>query len=173
MERIGAEAGVSKALAYNYFGNRTTLLAALLLREYPAFRGTEAHPVDESRTFEEIVAETTGSYIRHVVEKGVLLQRLMAEPTVVAGVSQHHLLGRDATAAFFGAQMARDHGVAPEIATRAADILMGVTGAAGRVVDARGSDIEEMTRLVTRIIMAAVRELAPPQMTDERPSTKA
>lgn len=160
MDRIAVEADVSKALAYAYFRNRTTLLAALLLREYPAFTWTETRPVDVTRAFEDIVRETTGSYIRHVVEKGVLLQRLMAESAVAASVAEHHSLGRDVTARFFGAQMARDHGVAPETAVRAADILMGVTGAAGRIVDARGGNVEDMTALVTRIIMAAVRELS-------------
>ena len=160
MERVGLEAGVSKALAYAYFGNRTTLLAALLLREYPAFTST---PADQPEArLEEVVRATTVDYLFHVAEKGELLQRLLAEPAVVDAVADHHRLGRQDTAQFFGALMSRDFGIAPELACCAADMLMGVTGAAGRILSrsAPAADRDELSDLVTQIIMAAVRELA-------------
>ena len=37
MERLGRDAGISKALVYNYFPNRTDLLSELLKREIPVF----------------------------------------------------------------------------------------------------------------------------------------
>jgi AcrR family transcriptional regulator len=168
MERVGLEAGVSKALAYAYFGNRTTLLAALLLREYPAFAST---PSDQPEAkLEDVIRATTIDYLFHVAEKGELLQRLLAEPAVVDAVADHHRLGRQNTAQFFGALMSRDFGISPELAVCAADMLMGVTGAAGRILSRGGpaADRDELSELVTQIIMAAVRELASdPAITDE------
>ncbi len=160
MERVGLEAGVSKALAYAYFGNRTTLLAALLLREYPAF--SSRPPGQPEAKLEDVVRATTVDYLFHVAEKGELLQRLLAEPAVVDAVSDHHRLGRQDTAQFFGALMSRDFGISPELACCAADMLMGVTGAAGRILNRGGpaADRDELSDLVTHIIMAAVRELA-------------
>lgn len=168
MERVGLDAGVSKALAYSYFGNRTSLLAALLLREYPAFTST---PADEPEaSLEDVVRATTVDYLFHVAEKGELLQRLLAEPAVVDAVADHHRLGRQDTAQFFGALMTRDFGIGPDLACCAADMLMGVTGAAGRILNRNGpaGDRTELSGLVTQIIMAAVRELArDPAITDE------
>jgi AcrR family transcriptional regulator len=159
-EAVAARAGVSKALVYAYFQNRTTMLAALLRREYPAFRNAEPGPPDREHRFEDIIRATTRAYLSHVAEKGILLQRLLGEPAIAAAVAEAHAIGRDATAQWFGRQMAVEYGGDPEAAARLADVLMGVTGAAGARLYRDGGDVEAMTAFVTRILMAAVRSEA-------------
>lgn len=159
-EAVAARAGVSKALVYAYFQNRTTMLASLLRREYPAFRNAEPGPLDREHRFEDIIRDTTRAYLSHVAEKGILLQRLLGEPAIAAAVAEAHAIGRDATAQWFGRQMAAEFGGDPAAAARLADVLMGVTGAAGARLHREGGDVETLTALVTRIIMAAVRSEA-------------
>lgn len=160
MERIGREAGVSKPLVYAYFPNRNDLLCALLRREYPAFQRVPTASADEAKSFEAIIRKTTRAYLDHVAEKGVLIQRLMNEPAVAKAVADEQLHGREATSRYFGQQMARAFAIDEEQAAVISDILMGLTGAAGQHLFRTGDDIQKLTDLVVRMIMAAVREVA-------------
>lgn len=159
-ERLAGEAGVSKALIYAYFGNRGRLLAALLLREYPAFRDIPPDEAEPAGGFEELVRETTRAYLEHVAAKGILLQRLLAEPPVAAAVASANRRGREITARYFGARITREFGVPIDRAAQLADLLMGVTGSAGNLLFRGEHDVGALTALVVRIIMAAVREAA-------------
>lgn len=159
-ERLAGAARVSKALIYNYFGNRSTLLAALLLREYPAFHDIPPEQDEPPIGFEDLVRATTRAYLEHVAAKGILLQRLLAESSVASDVASAHRRGREMTARHFGARITREFGVPVDQATQVADLLMGVTGSAGNLLFRGRHDVEALTALVVRIIMAAVRETA-------------
>ena len=161
MERVAQDAGASKALVYSYFSNRTTLLAQLLLREYPAFRGPAAPDTGVgNESFADLIARTTADYIAHVARNGLLLERLLGEPTVAAEVATQHSMGRATTAAWFGKRIARETGIARHSAERMADILMGVTGAAGRLVVAGDATVDEAAKLATELILSAIHGVA-------------
>ena len=157
VERLSAEVGVSKALIYAYFVNRNALLGELLLREYPAFQRTDPVPVEAEANFENVVRKTTHDYLGHVADKGILLQRLLAEPAVVATVSAKHQMGREVTARYFAELMIAGHNLPIERATVVADILMGVTGAAGNLLFRTDVDRDQLADLVVQIILAAAR----------------
>lgn len=163
MDRVAQDAGASKALVYSYFSNRTTLLAQLLLREYPAFRGPAASDSgggDGDEPFADLIARTTADYIGHVARNGLLLERLLGEPTVAAEVATQHSIGRATTASWFGKRIARETGIERRTAERMADVLMGVTGAAGRLVVAGDATVDEAAALATELILSAVRGIA-------------
>lgn len=158
MERIAREADVSKALVYAYFDNRANLLAKLLLREFPAFQG-EAVVAGVDEKIETIIRRTTVDFIDRYVAKGVLIQRLLSEPAVAESVAEVQLRGRDATASYFGQLMTEQFGVPAEKASLAADLLMGVTGAAARMRLRNGTDRDGIVDLTVTMLLAAVREL--------------
>ena len=158
MERIAREADVSKALVYAYFDNRANLLAKLLLREFPAFQG-EAVVAGVDENMETIIRRTTVDFIDRYVAKGVLIQRLLSEPAVAESVAEVQLRGRDATASYFGRLMTEQFGVPAEKASLAADLLMGVTGAAARMRLRTGTDRDGIVDLTVTMLLAAVREL--------------
>ena len=163
MERVAHDAGASKALVYSYFSNRTTLLAQLLLREYPAFRGPAASDAgvgDAQEPFAAQIARTTADYIGHVARNGLLLERLLGEPMVAAEVATQHSIGRATTAVWFGKRIARETGIERQLAERIADILMGVTGAAGRLVVAGDATVDEAAGLATELILSAIHGVA-------------
>ncbi len=157
VDRLSAEVGVSKALIYSYFSNRNTLLGELLLREYPAFKETETLPVDAQSSFEDVVRRTTHDYLDHVAEKGILLQRLLAEPGIVATITTKHQMGREVTARYFAELMVAGHDLPIARATVVADILMGVTRAAGNLLFRSDIDRHQLAELVVRIILTAAR----------------
>ena len=158
MERIAREADVSKALVYAYFDNRANLLAKLLLREFPAFQG-EAVVAGADENIEAIIRRTTVDFIDRYVAKGVLIQRLLSEPAVAESVAEVQLRGRDATASYFGHLMTEQFDVPSEKAALAADLLMGVTGAAARMRLRNGTDRDGIVDLTVTMLLAAVREL--------------
>jgi AcrR family transcriptional regulator len=86
MERIGREAHVSKALVYNYFTSRNGLLAALLEREVRTYRHAQRTAAEAATDVASMVRVTTRAYLDHVAEKGVLIERLMSDPAVAAGI---------------------------------------------------------------------------------------
>lgn len=159
MERLGREAGISKALCYAYFDNRTELLSQLLIREYPAFSGNPMLvAVDES--FESLIRRTTTDFVDRYVANGVLIQRLMNEPSVAEAVAQVHKERRLETAAFFGSQIARAFGVSADRAPLVADLMMGITGASARMLLNQEKQHDEMINIVVTMIMGAAREIA-------------
>src|SRR4028119_2539249 len=82
--------------------------------------------------FPMLVRVTTRAYLRHVSERGVLIQRLMNEPAVVTAIRSIDAEGRQLTVAFFARGIGRRYGLDPATAATAADLLVGLAGRAGR-----------------------------------------
>ncbi len=159
MERLGREGGISKALCYAYFENRTELLSQLLLREYPAFQGGEMK-AEPGESFEHLIRRTTAYFIDSYAANGVLIQRLMNEPSVAEAVAERHQEGRAATAQFFGAQARQAFGVSAERAPMIANLMMGITGSASRMLLASEAAHDELIDVVVTMIVGATREIA-------------
>lgn len=160
MERMGREAGISKALVYNYFPSRHALLSELLVRENRRF-GARARLAAEGRTeLEALIRVTTRAYLEHVAERGVLIQRLMNEPAVAATARELDVAGRQETVAFFAMRIARTMDMPAEVAAMASDLLMGLTGAAGDYLARTGADIDAVETMVVEMIMAALARVA-------------
>jgi AcrR family transcriptional regulator len=166
MERLGRAAGVSKALVYNYFPNRNALLSALLLGEYGRFRETGRRLIGTARDFPTLVRATTRAYLDHVAERGLLIQRLANEPAVAASIRPVDAAGRSETADFFGRRIAERYGLPLDQATMAADILMGLTGAAGDYLVRNGRSADDIEELTVRMILAALDGIAPGPIAD-------
>ncbi len=159
MERLGREAGISKALCYAYFENRTELLSQLLVREYPAFRG-DPMETDPGESFEALIRRTTTYFIDRFVANGVLIQRLMNEPSVAEAVAELHHDGRLETAAFFGAESSKAFGVSAERAPLMANLMMGITRSAALMLLANEAPHDELINMVVTMIVGAARETA-------------
>jgi TetR/AcrR family transcriptional regulator, fatty acid biosynthesis regulator len=159
MERLGREAGISKALCYTYFENRTELLSQLLVREYPAFQGNPPE-VEVGESFESLIRRTTTYFIDRYVANGVLIQRLMNEPSVAEAVAELHHDGRAATAAFFGAQASKTFGLSAERAPMIASLMMGITGSAGRMLLQGEAVHDDLINTVVTMIVGAAKEVA-------------
>lgn len=159
MERLGREAGISKALCYAYFENRTELLSQLLVREYPAFRG-DAMEIEPGESFEALIRRTTTYFIDRFVANGVLIQRLMNEPSVADAVAELHHDGRVETAVFFGSECSKAFGVSATRAPLMANLMMGITRSAALMLLADEAPHDELINLVVTMIVGAARETA-------------
>lgn len=160
MERIGREAGVSKALVYNYFPTKNALLSELLIREYRRFQAAGRAAAEDATGFEELVRATTRSYLRHVADRGLLIQRLVNEPAVAQAIRSVDEQGRELTVAFFAREMSATFGLPPKVAATVTDLLMGLTGRAGDYLSRHRDEADFVEDVAVRMIMAAVREVA-------------
>jgi AcrR family transcriptional regulator len=160
MERVGREAGVSKALVHAYFPRRTDLLRALLLREYRRFQSRARALLANVKGFEQTVRATTSAFLDHVAERGALIELLMHEPDVAAALGGVDAQERMITAHYFGGQMAAEYGLQESTAVTVADLLMGLTGAAGNRLHRTECGRDELLELVLEMIFAALDDIS-------------
>ncbi len=160
MERIARDAGVSKALVYSYFSNQTALLSELLLREYRTFQRDARDAAKNVRGLQPLVRVTTRAYLDYVASRGSLIQRLMMEPAIAGRLREVESADRMVTAAFFSEHIAAEYAVGTKQAMLAAQLLMGLTGAAGDYLVAANADPEAIEPLVVSMIMASLDGLS-------------
>jgi TetR/AcrR family transcriptional regulator, fatty acid biosynthesis regulator len=159
MEEVARAAGVSKALVYSYFPSKGALLAALLLREHASFQTKARMAAEGVRTLDALIRLTTRAYLGHVAERGPLIQRLLGEPQAAAALRDADGAARKATVGFFAQAIAREHPITLERAATVADLLMGLTGAAGDHLLREGGDAREVEDMVVEMIGAALRRM--------------
>lgn len=152
MDRIGKEAGVSKSLVYNYFPSLTELLRVLLDRELRRLRRLQTAEAEKAKTFEDLVRGVTHQYLKYIEERGLIIERLQAEPSV-SSIHDPTDYSRDAAVVYL-AKIVSDHfGLPIDVARAATDISFGLPASAGEyLLRAKMSraEIEDLT--VTMII---------------------
>ncbi|MFT6045319.1 MAG: AcrR family transcriptional regulator [Arenicella sp.] len=130
MERLGQEAGISKSLVYAYYPSMKELLQTLLKREYRNLRLRQIEATEDAETFEQLARQSTKAYLNYIDERGLILDRLAAEPSL----SEHGdptEYSREAAVQYV-AQVVHDHfGIDMNIALPAIDISFGMPAAAG------------------------------------------
>ena len=160
MERLGREAGISKGLVYAYFPSRNDLLSALLLREHRRFQAKARDLLAHVTGFEDIVRTTTSAWLDHIVEHGSLIERLTNEPEIAKVIDDVDMHDRQFTARHFGLEIAHHYGIDLDQSVILADLLMGLTGAAGNLIHRTGADRDDIRDLVVEMIFASLASIA-------------
>lgn len=155
MERIGKEAGVSKALVYNYFESLTELLRELLERELKALRRLQFEAAEKANTVEEIVQNVTHVYLKYISKRGQIIERLQSEPSV-SSLNDPTEYGRDGAVSYL-AQIVSDHYDIPyDIAYTTTDISFGIPASAGEFLLRTGADLAEVEQLTVSMILGSL-----------------
>ena len=160
MERLGREAGVSKSLVYAYFPSLQELLQTLLRTEYKKLRHLQIAAAEQAGTFEDLVWKITGAYMNYMQERGLILERLAAEPSVaVEGDPTEY--NRDAAVNYLAEILHSNYGFEPEIAKAVVDISFGLPAAGGHYLirhDLDRDTVEDITATMILGSIQAVRE---------------
>lgn len=160
MERLGAEAGISKSLVYAYYPSMTDLLQTLLKREYTLLRKQQKIASDSAETFEQLVRRITRSYLAYIEDRGLLLERLMAEPSV-ATLGDPTEYQRSKAVDHIANIVADTFEIDIEIAIPVVDISFGMPAAAGNYLihhHANRQTIEDITVAMIVGSVEAVRQ---------------
>ena len=145
---------------YAYFPSRDDLLSALLLREHRRFQMKARDLLAHATGFENIVRATTSAWLDHIVAHGSLIERLTNEPEIAKVIEDVDAHDRPFTARHFGLEIAHRYGLDLELSVTLADLLMGLTGAAGDHIHRTGADAEDIRDLTVKMIFAALADFA-------------
>ncbi len=160
MERLGREAGISKALVYNYFPSRNDLLRALMERELKRSRVEQLHAVKASAgDFHELLRSTTKLAIVNMQQHGPLLNKLWAEPAVVRAIAESEHTARSEAMAYFARKTNKHYGLPMDLATAIVDMHMAMTGAAARHYADGRVDADAVTDVCLTIIYSSFEAL--------------
>ncbi|PWF55495.1 TetR/AcrR family transcriptional regulator [Massilia glaciei] len=160
MERLGRDAGVSKALIYNYFPNLTDLLRALLEREIVHLREKSVRVIADSGDFADMIRQTTRMYVEHIATRGSLLQRLWQEPSVARAVADKNLHSKDEATRYFVKRVRKEYGLPLEVAIAAVDMQMSMTETAAQHNFNSRDDIDLATDICVRLLLGGLEALA-------------
>lgn len=130
MDSIAQAASISKSLVYNYFPNLNMLLSELLERELRRLRREQNKAARGADTFEGLVRGITHAYIKYIDERGLIIDRLQAEPSVSA-VHDPTEYGRDAAVDYLAEVIGKHLDLPPDVAQAAVDISFGLPASAG------------------------------------------
>ena len=154
MDRLGRDAGISKALVYNYYPNRSELLRALLLREVRVYQAQQLSAAESAPDVESLIRITTRAYLDHIAKKGVLIERLMSEPSIAEGMGKMERQGRARTVEYFAIKLKEGLSMPIELARMMTELGMGLTGAGGAYLDRTGCNIDLLEDMIVSMLMA-------------------
>ena len=160
MERLGREAGISKALIYNYFPNRNDLLRALLEREMQVLRERQVEQALAATDFRDLVYRTTRTYVAQVKERGALLQRLWAEAAVSRTVAEQSVREREEALRYMARRVVNEFGLPRDVAISAVDMGMAMTEAAAQHLPSSHNDVDFATHICVSLLMGGLQSLA-------------
>ena len=158
IENIGREAGISKSLVYAYFPNLTDLLRALYQREMRRLRRAQHEAAANARTFEDLVRSVTHVYLHYIHDRGLIIERLQAEPRV-SETQDPTDFGRDIAVDYLTDIVIRQFGLPAEIARAATDISFGLPASAGSYLHRHGMDLQQLEDLTVTMIIGTFAEV--------------
>jgi TetR/AcrR family transcriptional regulator, fatty acid biosynthesis regulator len=158
MERLGQEAGVSKSLIYAYYPSMTDLLQTLLKREYAVLRQQQLIAADSAETFEQLVRRITRSYLAYIEERGLLLERLMAEPAVAA-LGDPTKFQRSSAVKYIAHIVADTFDFDLSVAIPVVDISFGMPAAAGSYLIHNKADRQTIEDITVAMIVGSVEAI--------------
>jgi TetR/AcrR family transcriptional regulator, fatty acid biosynthesis regulator len=160
MERVGRDAGVSKALIYNYFPNLTDLLRALLEREITELREKGIAEIQAAGDFRDLIRRTTRTYIEHVYRRGPLLQRLWKESAVARAVMENNQRGHDETMRYFVKRVRKEYGLPLDVAIATVDMQMAMTETAAQHLFNTNNNVDLATDICVHLLLGGLESLA-------------
>ena len=158
MEAIGRSAGISKSLVYAYFPNLTALLRELYQREMRRLRRAQAAAAENAISIEQLVRSVTHAYLSYINERGLIIERLQAEPSV----SENHDptdFNRDQAVDYLTDVILRFYNLPRPIARAATDISFGLPASAGSYLQRHDLDLQTLEDLTVAMIIGTFSDL--------------
>jgi AcrR family transcriptional regulator len=159
MERLGREAGVSKALVYNYFPNQNDLLKSLLEREIEVLNKRQLEQARQAKDVPDLLLRTTRTYVEHVKERGALLQRLLSESSVARSIAIQYLEDQEQAKSYLARRVAKEYGLSDDTALTAVDMQMVLTEATARHLSRTNHDIESAVEIYVTMMIGGLEAL--------------
>jgi AcrR family transcriptional regulator len=168
MDRIAREAGISKSLVYNYFPNLTDLLRHLLHRELRRLRRLQAAAAETAETFEGLVRGVTHVYLKYIDDRGLIIERLQAEPSVSA-IHDPTEYSRDVAVGYLAEIVADHFGLPADLARAATEISFGLPATAGAYLLRGHMSRQALEDLTVSMILGTFTDLTRRHLAERQP----
>ncbi|GAB5451241.1 MAG: hypothetical protein Hals2KO_15690 [Halioglobus sp.] len=157
LERIAQSAGVSKSLVYTYFDSLLELLQELLDRELKALRRLQLEGAEKATTFEQLVRNITHAYLTYIEDRGLIIERLQAEPSV-SGIHDPTDYSRSGAVDYLAPILAKHFDMPLDQAKAATDISFGLPSAAGQFLLHNDMSREVVEELTVNMIIGSITQ---------------
>lgn len=156
IERIGNALDISKSTVYSYFPSITELLQELFRREMKSLRAAQNQAIIEAKTIEQLVRGVTHAYLNYIDEKGLLISRLQADPSLssVGGPTE---FGRETAVKHLAETIGKVFDIPMSIAIPATDISFGLPEAAGQCLNRKVTDKKTIEDLTVAMILSCIK----------------
>ena len=159
MERVGKEANISKSLVYAYYPSMKELLQTLLIREYRQLRILQEQAAASANTFEHLVRRITTTYLTFIEERGLILERLTAEPSL-AEHGDPTAFSREQSVKYLAKIVHYNFDIDMETALAAVDISFGMPAAAGHYLIRHDVSRQKIEDITTAMIIGSIEALS-------------
>jgi AcrR family transcriptional regulator len=159
MKRIASAAGISETQAYNYFGSREQLFVEIARREFARIRAAREAELVSSEDHYEQITRTTRAYLRHIGQRGRLLQILLSNPDVRSLMRAENRARRRSEVRSHAENLVDLYGVSKAIALGTTVVLTTLCLRAGKIIaDGRiPADVAE--RLCLKLVLQGSRDV--------------
>ncbi len=168
MKRIAAIAGISETQSYNYFRSREELFGELARREFVRIR--EARAAESSRTDDhyERITRITRAYLRHIGQRGRLLQILLSSPDVRAVLRAENREKRRTEVQSNTRDLMDLYGISRSLAMGTTVVLTTLCLRAGKVIADGKISEEAAERICLRLMLQGSRDLVSRELAPSR-----
>ena len=172
MERLGKEASISKSLVYSYYPSVKEVLQSLIKREYQQLRTLQEAAASKAETFEQLVRGITTTYLTFIEQRGVILERLTAEPSLAEHVDPT-AFSRDIAVRYLAKIVHLNFAIDMETALAAVDISFGMPAAAGHYLIRHNVSRRKIEDITTTMIIGSISALHKNYQTTFKPLIKS
>jgi AcrR family transcriptional regulator len=153
MKRIAAEAGISETLAYNYFATRDELFIALASGENAKIQAAQRADISQFKDHYERVIASTRTYLRQIDRRSGLLQMLLRNPEVRAGLREENRKQGKTSRNLYAQHLAEKYGVPRQVALGCTVVLSRLCGRAAKVISARKIALAPAERMCIAMVV--------------------
>ncbi len=159
MKRIASLAGISETQAYNYFGSREQLFVELARREFARIRAAREEDAARSRDHYERITRMTRTYLRHIGQRGALLQTLLSHPDVRALLRAERRKEQHDSFHAHAQELVDLYDIPPALALGTTVVLTNLCLRAGKIIADGRIPVDAAERLCLSMVVQGSRDL--------------
>jgi AcrR family transcriptional regulator len=159
MKRIAAMAGISETQAYNYFGSREQLFGEIARREFKRIREAREAEFVRSDDHYERITRATRAYLRHLGQRGRLLQTLLSNPDVRLLLRAENRARRSTEIRGHADELVELYGVSRAVALGTTVVLTTLCLRAGKIIADGRIPPDIVERLCLKLVVQGSRDV--------------
>jgi AcrR family transcriptional regulator len=161
LERLAAEAGVSKALIYGFFPDQHDLFNAVLAQQFAALQAAGLERASRAIALEEATLACAEIYLRHIAREGPIAHIILRDLYMVRRLRPDLASFRDRIARRLARLTRAELRLPPEEAVAVINLVTTIPEEVGRLVWQGDLDLDSGLALGERLVRSSLTALRP------------